>query len=213
MLCVLINILSAQCKASSGSASIRGSCVANWLSEIASNPLNPRIFQSSPFLFLPPDPLPHPSLYAPLAANNQPSWRSRWGSISRPTEDGVWQRRYQQQHVCRCSTRGTEVGIFNMATVHTSRTTVHQCASSEHARLNDSPLSYFLPSPRLSLSLSFFFSAFFFCNITSYSCSSCSLASSSSSSFSYCYLSFLVTLILSPVTSNIFSLSVNFFAR
>lgn len=61
----------------------------------------------------------------------------------------VWPRRWQQ-HVCRtvgASTRETEVGIFNMATVHTSCTTVHQCASSEHARFNDSLLSYFLPSP------------------------------------------------------------------
>lgn len=33
------------------------------------------------------------------------------------------------QHVCRCTTRVKEVGIFNMATLHTSYTPVHQCAN------------------------------------------------------------------------------------
>lgn len=52
----------------------------------------------------------------------------------------------RHRHVCRCTTRGAEVGIFNMATLHTSYTPVHQCASSVHARSQRSSLS-------LSLSL------------------------------------------------------------
>lgn len=48
-----------------GIASIRGGCVVSWLSEIASNPLNPRIFQSLVFFSLPPAfllPVPTPLL-------------------------------------------------------------------------------------------------------------------------------------------------------
>lgn len=62
-----------------GVASIRGGCVASWLSEIASNPLKPRIFfsrsspSSPPPPSLPPIPCPPPLVSpAPLTANNQP---------------------------------------------------------------------------------------------------------------------------------------------
>lgn len=135
----LMYVLSVQCEPSSESLQLGEA--AQWAPRAGSirnctQPLKSSYFSVSP-----------PLRPARRAYGNQPPWRSRWGSISRPTEDGACGRDGGSSTCVGASTRETEVGIFNMATVHTSCTTVHQCASSEHARFNDSSLSYFLPSP------------------------------------------------------------------